>query len=60
MSLAQQLIDLGFTPSFPGGNGDFVLQDDGDGDGDGDGRGAYIREWRSNQPCPFPELVREP
>lgn len=47
--IAQQLIDLGFTPF-----DDFLCQDD------GDGRGAYISEWISAQPCPFPELIRAP
>jgi hypothetical protein len=55
MSLAQQLRDLGFTPVHPiTDEGDFVLQDD------SDGHGPYIREWRSEEPCPFPELLREP
>lgn len=55
VSLSQRLRDLGFvpTPGFPK-PGDFVLQND------GDGRGTYIREWLSEEPCPFPELIREP
>lgn len=49
MSLSKQLMALGFVPLV-----DFIVQDD------SDGRGAYIRQWLSAQPCPFPELIREP
>lgn len=47
--LAEQLIALGFRCL-----DDFVCQDD------SDGRGPYIREWKSDQLCPFPEAVRAP
>lgn len=54
MSLYQTLIDLGFRQDSPGdADGDFLLQDD------SDGAGPYIKVWRSAQPCPFPELLRE-
>lgn len=49
MSLADDLVALGFAPMR-----DFDLQDD------SDGHGVYIRRWLSAQPCPFPELIREP
>lgn len=52
--LVDELIARGFHASTPLQPGDFVLQDD------SDGEGPYIREWLSAQPCPFPELIREP
>jgi len=55
LSLVSDLEALGFfAASFSLQGGDFVLQDD------SDGSGLYIREWLSAQPCPFPDLLREP
>ena len=55
MSVVSDLIKLGFAPARPDSDdGDFRAQDD------SDGRGTYIREWLSKDPCPFPELIREP
>lgn len=47
----EALIAQGFAPDRPLEQGDFRWQDDGD--------GPFIAAWRSAQPCPFPELVRE-
>lgn len=52
--LIDNLIALGFSAGSPTQAGDFVLQDD------SDGAGPYIREWLSEQPCPFPEMIRAP
>lgn len=52
--LIDDLSALGFSAGTPQEPGDFVLQDD------SDGNGPYIREWLSAEPCPFPELIREP
>ena len=54
-TLSADLEALGFTMNpFNPAAGDFFLQDD------SDGNGPYIRFWNSEQPCPFPELIREP
>lgn len=49
--LIKKLTDLGFTAGLFPDAGDFFLQNDSDGEGD------YIRQWNSDQPCPFPELL---
>jgi len=55
LTLHEKLAALGFfVCDVITGEGDYILQDD------SDGRGPYIRRWRSDQPCPFPDLLREP
>lgn len=51
-SLRRRLEALGFKAGHALVAGDFRLRDDADGDG------AYIAEWTSDKPCPFPELLR--
>ena len=47
--LSKRLQDLGFVPLR-----DYVAQDN------GDGQGAFIVQWLSDQPNPFPDETREP
>lgn len=53
--IARELRALGFTPSPDHGvTGDFIARQD------MDGKGPYIFMWLSKEPCPFPEMIREP
>lgn len=51
MSIVDDLEALGFTVG-PESRADAFVQDD------GDGSGPFIAIWRSEQPCPFPHLLR--
>lgn len=51
----KQLQDQGFKPcDHTGRNGNYELWDD------SDGKGPYIKEWKSDKRCPFPEKLYKP